>query len=143
MSNVDIGDYVLATKWDDGDPCDHWVVGFFTGILPKASGNRYMVADAEGNQFRGNGFRRIRKISLERGRWLLEHKQEITNGSKSLWSWVRQGRMKSKTAPLVYFRCPICGWRITMKEFRFVKHDFPCRCERTTLSQFRLTASIG
>ena len=26
------GDYVLATKYRDGDPCDHFVVGFF-GML--------------------------------------------------------------------------------------------------------------
>jgi len=89
------GDYVLATKWSDGDPNDHWAVGFFSGMLAKKSGDRYMVEDGEGNQFRGNGFRRVKKISLERGRWLLEHKQDITNGNRSLWWWVRT-RMDSR-----------------------------------------------
>lgn len=82
-----IGDYVLATKWSDGDPSDQWVVGFFTG---KISEDRYMVADVEGNQFRGNGFRRVKKISAEHGRWLLEHKQDIECGGRSLWWWVRE-----------------------------------------------------
>ena len=93
---LEAGDYVLATKWRDGDPGDQWAVGFFTGMLPKASGDRYMVADAEGKQFRGNGFRRVKKISAERGRWLLEHKQDIEYGGRSLWWWVR-ARMASNT----------------------------------------------
>lgn len=84
------GDYVLATKYTDGDPQDHWAVGFFTGMLPKGSGDRFMVADADGNQFRGNGFRRVKKISADRGSWLLEHKAEIELGTRSLWWWVRQ-----------------------------------------------------
>lgn len=83
------GDYVLATKYCDGDPGDQWSIGFFTGMLPKESGDRYMVADAEGKQFRGNGFRRAKKISNERGRWLLEHKEDIASGTRSLWGWVR------------------------------------------------------
>lgn len=83
------GDYVLATKFCDGDPGDQWVVGFFTGMLQKTSGDRYMVANTEGNQFRGNGFRRVKKISANRGRWLLEHKHEIEYSSRSLWWWVR------------------------------------------------------
>lgn len=88
------GDYVLATKWSDGDPGDQWAVGFYTGMLPKTSGDRYLVADAEGKQFRSNGFRRVKKISADRGRWLLEHKQDIEQGGRSLWWWVR-ARMES------------------------------------------------
>ena len=84
-----LGDYVLATKFHDGDPGDHWAIGFFTGILPKCTGDRYMVADIDGNQFRGNGFRRVKKINSERGRWLLEHREDITGGVRSLWWWVR------------------------------------------------------
>lgn len=88
-SVLEVGDYVLATKWNDGDPEDHWVVGTYTGMLPKVTGDRYMVADAEGNPFRGNGFRRAQKISAERGRWLLEHMKEIENSGRSLWWWSR------------------------------------------------------
>ena len=82
------GDYVLATKFHDGDPGDHWVVGFFSGMLPKITGDRYMVVDADGNQFRGNGFRRIKRISYERGQWLLEHRNSIRDGTYSVWWWV-------------------------------------------------------
>lgn len=91
---LEAGDYVLATKWGDGDPGDQWAVGFFTGMLPNESCDRYMVADADCKQFRGNGFRRVKKISAERGRWLLEHKQDIEYGGRSLWWWVR-ARMAS------------------------------------------------
>ena len=91
---LEAGAYVLATKYRDGDPGDQWAVGFYTGMLPKIGGDRYMVADAEGNQFRGNGFRRVKKISAERGRWLLEHTQDIERGGRSLWWWVR-ARMAS------------------------------------------------
>lgn len=84
------GDYVLATKYSDGDPADEWAIGFLTGAIQKSSGIRFMVAGNDGNKFRENGFRRAKKISAERGIWLLEHKQEIENGCHSLWWWVRQ-----------------------------------------------------
>lgn len=84
------GDYVLATKYRDGDPQDHWVVGFFVGMLPKATGDRFHIADSDGNLFRGNGFRRAKKISAEHGEWLLARKTEIASGSRSLWGWLRQ-----------------------------------------------------
>lgn len=86
---IKVGDYVLATKWNDGDPSDHWVVGFFTGLLEKTGADRHMVADEKGNQFRGNGFRRMEKISAKRGGWLLEHKKDIKDGAESLWWWLK------------------------------------------------------
>lgn len=84
------GDYVLATKYSDGDPCDHWAVGFYDCPLQKTIETRYMVVDSYGRQFRGNGFRRIKKISAERGAWLLAHKSEIEMGAHSVWWWVRR-----------------------------------------------------
>ena len=88
-TSLNIGDYVLATKYSDGDPGDHWVVGFFSGELPKATGNRYMVKDAAGNQFRGNGFRRIKRIATERGKWLLDHASFVESSGFSVWHWAR------------------------------------------------------
>lgn len=82
------GDYVLATKYQDGDPSDQWVVGFFVGMLPKVTGDRYEVADEQGNLYRNNGFRRAKKINSDRGRWLLEHQKEIESGCYSVWWWV-------------------------------------------------------
>lgn len=90
MSKLVKGDYVLATKYSDGDPNDHWVVGFFHGMLPKSSGDRFEVVDSGGAFFRGNGFRRIKKISAERGNWLLTRAPLITASQRSLWSWVRE-----------------------------------------------------
>lgn len=82
------GDYVLATKYSDGDPQDQWSIGFFDSMLPKVGGERYMVVDGEGNQFRGNGFRRAQKIDANTGRWLLEHKAEIESSGRSVWDWL-------------------------------------------------------
>ena len=84
------GDYVLATKYSDGYPGDQWAVGFFDGLTaPHYDPPRYNVIDTKGNQFRGNGFRRVKKISAKRGRFILEHKECIKNGVRSLWWWVR------------------------------------------------------
>lgn len=81
------GDYVLATKWSDGDPGDHWYVGFYDH---ESAGGRHYVTDGEGNQARGNGFRRVKKISAERGEWLLKHGDLIERSFRSVWWWVRQ-----------------------------------------------------
>jgi len=90
MRNVKNGDYVIATKWNDGDPQDQWCVGFYRGKLKKTSGDRHEIVDGRGNLFRGNGFRRIKKISSERGGFILSKKDQIESGNKSLWWWVKQ-----------------------------------------------------
>lgn len=69
-----LGDYVFATKYDDGDPADGWAVGFYDGILPKVTSPcqpRHMVVDESGNQFRGNGFRKVLIISSEVGQRMI------------------------------------------------------------------------
>lgn len=81
------GDYVLATKWHDGDPNDHWAVGFFDRMLHE---DRFIVVDSEGLPYRANGFRRVKKITPERGAWLLDHAREIESSGRSLWGWLRQ-----------------------------------------------------
>lgn len=98
--SLEHGDYVLATKYEDGDPGDQFAVGFFAGMLAKVGGDRYLVVDDRGRQFRGNGFRRCEKISKERGQWLVAHMQEIeasmsefrydeygTRHGRSVWDW--------------------------------------------------------
>lgn len=84
------GDYVLATKYGDGDPGDEWAVGIFDRMLPKEGGDRFMVVDYYGKQFRGNGFRRCKKISEERGAWLLANMADIQASGRSLWWWARR-----------------------------------------------------
>ncbi len=95
---IEKGDYVLATKYQDGDPGDHFAVGFFGYTIGKEPFLRYIVIDNEGNPFRANGFRRIKKISHDRGVWLIKHFKEIEMSSHSVWWWVRQ-RMNKESMP--------------------------------------------
>jgi len=85
------GDYVLAMKWNDGDPRDHWAVGFYDRVA-EFNSTRHLVTDANGVQFRNNGFRRVQKISAERGKFLVENKDRITGCSASLLFWLRATR---------------------------------------------------
>ena len=80
-----LGDYVLATKYSDGDPQDQWFVGFYDGERD----GRHYVKNSAGQQGRANGFRRVKKISPERGRWMLQRRTEIERGARSVWWWVR------------------------------------------------------
>lgn len=85
------GDYVLATKYDDGGPCDHFCVGFYAG----RDRDRHFVVDSDGNQFRLNGFRRVEKITYDEGQQLVEMMPSIGDVSgPSLWyhlSVIRNG----------------------------------------------------
>jgi hypothetical protein len=82
------GDYVLATKYRSGDPLDHWCVGFFLGMNSQHE-LRFDIVDANGNIFRGNGFKRAKKISKEKGTLLLAHSLQIEWSGKSVWYWER------------------------------------------------------
>lgn len=66
-----IGTYVLATKYDDGDPGDHYAVGFYDGCYNHHGEARFLVRDSEGNLFRANGFRRCEPVSKEEGEALI------------------------------------------------------------------------
>lgn len=83
MTQLTRGDYVLATKYKDGSPKDHWCVGFFHGML----GDRYLVVDSIGMQFRANGFRRAEKISKEVGKFIVENTDQVNWSVRSLWRW--------------------------------------------------------
>ena len=92
---AEVGDYVLATKYSDGDPGDHWVVGFFDGITaPHFNPPRYNVVDSDGRQFRGNGFRRVKKIKPEVGEFLLRHAEGIRDSRRSVWHFARMSKAK-------------------------------------------------
>lgn len=80
---LEVGDYVLATKWNDGSPCDHFCIGFLAGYTWH---NRYDILDNSGKLFRGNGFRRAERITAEEGKALLRIFPEIANKpGRSLW----------------------------------------------------------
>lgn len=86
MSNLKKGDYVLATKYVDGDPCDHFCVGFYDSVLPKAGSNRHNIVDGNGNLFRHNGFRRVEIITRGEGEKLLALFPEIGDKpGRSVW----------------------------------------------------------
>lgn len=96
------GDYVLATKYSDGDPGDQFAVGFYDRSFYHFGQERHLVVDNDGNQFRANGFRRVDRISHERGCWLVAHFPEIEKSGRSLWWWRRQSMTvpePSRTVP--------------------------------------------
>lgn len=45
--------------------------------------------DGDGNLFRGNGFRRVEKISKKSGDFLVRHLKDIESESHSVWGWKR------------------------------------------------------
>lgn len=79
------GDYVLATKFSDGDAADPWAIGFDTG----RSGDRHFVKDSDGKQIRISGFRCVKKISDNLGNWLYTNRAELE-------------RMASQTTPDIF-----------------------------------------
>ena len=78
------GDYVLATKYSDGDPQDAWCVGFFDSMLR----DRYIIVDGEGKPFRANGYRAARIITKEEGEFLIQNKLWIESSMRSVWHWI-------------------------------------------------------
>ncbi len=92
-----LGDYVLATKYSDGDPGDAWALGFYAGELDMGNDRcdikvapRYMVKDSAGNNIRGNGYRRVARIRPDVGNWLLnvaaKQLEASPPGTVNLWT---------------------------------------------------------
>lgn len=89
-----VGDYVLATKYRDGDPGDPWCVGFVSAVSTHASfPPRYIVDDGNGECFRRNGFEVARKIKPSVGAWIvanlmpvLENSTKIPDARVNIWS---------------------------------------------------------
>jgi hypothetical protein len=71
------GDYVIATKFCDGDPDDQWCVGFYDHSEDIGVTTRYFVVDSKDKQTRANGYRKIKVISRATGEWILEHPDEL------------------------------------------------------------------
>ncbi len=90
------GDYVIATKYKDGDPKDHFVVGFFRNMTWH---DRYNIADENGNLFRGNGFRRAKVISEKVGKKIIQNMPIIGQSDRSVWSFVEQFENKLTNTP--------------------------------------------
>lgn len=89
------GDYVLATKYDDGDPGDPWAVGFYLEPGPPSVDKpRYRVGHADGTIIYGpNGFRRIRSgLREDVGHWLMQNSKALERsppGTVNLWTMLQ------------------------------------------------------
>ena len=86
-----VGDYVLATKWGDGDPGDPWALGFYAGLdTLRPSSPRHMVNDSAGRTIRPNGYRRVARIRKDVGAWLLKvaakQLEASPPGTVNLWT---------------------------------------------------------
>lgn len=90
------GDYVLATKYSDGDPGDAWALGFYAGeLLDTYIGQikvapRYLVNDSSGKTIRPNGYRRVARVRKDVGAWLLnvaaKQLEQSPPGTVNLWT---------------------------------------------------------
>jgi hypothetical protein len=73
FEDIQPGDYVVATKFSDGDPSDHWCVGFYSRTIRKGEAlERHVVLDGAGKPFRLNGFTRMERISDKAAEWILQ-----------------------------------------------------------------------
>lgn len=85
-----VGDYVLATKYSDGDPGDNWALGFYAGPMLEYTPPRHDVVDGSGRSIRGNGFRRVARVRKDVGAWLLnvaaKQLERSPPGTVNLWT---------------------------------------------------------
>ena len=92
-----VGDYVLATKYSDGDPGDAWALGFYAGELDMGNTRsdikvapRYLVNDSSGKTIRPNGYRRVARVRNDVGSWLLnvaaKQLEQSPPGTVNLWT---------------------------------------------------------
>lgn len=84
--NLKEGDYVLATKYSDGDPKDHFAVGYFRNMTLD---NSFNVVDENGELLRYNGFRRIKKIPKELGLTIINEMEIIKKGDICVWDYLK------------------------------------------------------
>lgn len=78
-----IGDYVLATKYSDGDPGDAWALGFYAGNVE----DRHLVNDAAGLAIRLGGYRRVGRIPTEIGNWLWANRDNLERAPLKISLW--------------------------------------------------------
>ena len=87
MRKVDVDDYVLASKWSDGDPNDPWAIGFVDKTLPPTSSPRYTLKDADGNPMKFGIFGRAERISEASGYILVVARNIVMQSHYSVWYW--------------------------------------------------------
>ena len=88
--SLEKGDYVLATKWYDGDPGDAWAIGFYDCELR----GRHYVLNGAGEQIRHNGYRAAGCITREVGEWLInvaaKQLEQSPPGTVNLWKMLTE-----------------------------------------------------
>jgi hypothetical protein len=125
-----IGDYVLATKYSDGDPGDAWALGFYAGELDMGITRhdikvapRYIVNDSSGATIRGNGYRRVARVRKDVGAWLLnvaaKQLEQSPPGTVNIWTMLTDAafdlgseqQAEPVTEPTFSVRtgCKVCG----------------------------------
>ncbi len=83
---VQLGDYVLATKYHDGDPKDGFAIGY---VSNNTNPYRIQVRGSDGQQI-GGSYRRYKKISGDFGQWLVKNLAHIEADGRSLWDYVEK-----------------------------------------------------
>jgi hypothetical protein len=76
MGPIELGDYVLATKYSDEDPNDPWRVGFVCKIVVRREGVYYVVGEEDGTCVDKREYRHARKITQEEGNEWLKNQME-------------------------------------------------------------------
>jgi hypothetical protein len=101
----DVGHYVLATKYSDGDPGDAWALGFYAGTDKGPGEPRHIVLDAAGQCIRPNGFRRVGRIHTKVGTWLLANAQLLEFAPSKInlwgmydWDWLNESIQNEEVA---------------------------------------------
>jgi len=94
----EIGDYVVATKYTDGDPHDPWAIGFYQGTNDRG---RCIVHDSDGKSIYSSGYSRIKKISGEKGKWLLDNHELVRLSGFSVYHFVRLSMATLDSAPKI------------------------------------------
>lgn len=73
--SVEIGDYVLATKYSDRDPLDPWRVGYVVKIVQSKRGLGYIVGNRDGTWEDNREYLYVKHITGEFGReWIEFHR---------------------------------------------------------------------
>jgi hypothetical protein len=120
----DVGDYVLATKYTDGDPGDAWALGFYDGVR----GGRHYVKDSQGRQIRGNGYRRVAAIRPDVGRWLMEvaapHLERCPPGTVNLWAMLTPSAFDLAAAPAAQAAKPEPAQRLTDEQVNALRFEY-------------------
>lgn len=88
---VRVGDYVLATKYSDGDPGDPWAFGRLHEIVNiPGLGYKYVILRKDGTPYRYGGFGCCRRVTPEQTAYLQANMDKIEYSGKSMWKWVKE-----------------------------------------------------